>query len=258
MAKPLKFLAFGCLHAPLHDPEAVAWCLERIAKERPDEIAFLGDGLEANAASRWPDAIELNLALEQEFDALNAFLADVRKAAPRARRVYRAGNHDLNLLGKGRIDPRVRSLCDWKSHKNIPEWAHWEVGADYNLSRHRGCSWLGPQICLAHGFGTTDAKVNREAMYFLANAPFGLYLTAHTHRPEDKRQVRMGSLPMSRWTMNVGTLRNMEPDYMERCEKWNWGQAIVVGERMPLKSPRMTREWDAHLEVFRMYDDLAA
>jgi hypothetical protein len=256
--KTRKAVLFGCTHHPLQDPAAIGWVLDLIAAEKPDDIGYLGDGIEGNAASRWDDAVEMDIALEREFDTHNAFLAEIRKAAPKARRYYCAGNHDGNLLKGGRIDKRLRSLCDWSNPKNQPEWreGEWTLKKTHRLSRKDGCLWLGPQVCLAHGWATAAPKIDREAMYFLANAPFGLYATAHTHQPRERQQVRFGSLPMNRWHLNVGCLRDMDPEYMERCEKWNWGQAAAVVEYVPLKSPRMCREWDADLRVFRMYDDL--
>lgn len=248
-------LFFGCPHMPLHDKAATDWCAERIGKIQPDYVCGLGDWVEANASSRWPDAEELNIALESEFDTLNEWLVRIRKAAPKAKRYARAGNHDANILGKGRIDQRVRSLCNWASKKNVPEWEHWTVDPRYLFSREQGCTWLGPQLCWSHGYETTPARVQREAMYFTKNAPYAIYIAAHTHRPHDATEVKFGDLPMSRWHLNVGCLRDMEPDYMARKPKWNWGHAISVVEFKPLKSPRMCREWDARLEVLRFYDD---
>lgn len=254
--KSQKFVAFGCTHFPLHDPAAIDWVLEIIAKERPDVVVHLGDGVEANAASQWDDAREMAIALGDEYAALDAFLADVRKAAPRARRIYRAGNHESNITRAGRLDPRIRSLCDWRSLRNLPELSHWTVGSDYNYCRSRGCSLLGPQVCFAHGFETTPSQTLREAMYFLKNSPFGLYITAHTHRPQPVTPILWGDLPMDRWMANVGTLRDLDSAlYMERRRKWSWGQACLVGEAFPLKSQRMSKEWDAEVRIRRMYDD---
>jgi hypothetical protein len=238
----------------VHDRDAIAWVLDRVEREKPDVVALLGDGIEGNAASQWADAKEMNIPLKREFDSLNGFIKRLRERAPKAKRLYTAGNHCTNLMREARIDQRLRSLCDWADLKNVPEWEHWSLLKTYNYCRGRGSLWLGPQICFSHGYETTAPKINREAMYFTKNSPFSLYIHAHTHRPHEPRMVMLGDLPMDRWYANVGTLRDMNPAYMERKPKWNWGQAMIVGEVMPLKSPRMSREWDARLEVYRMYD----
>lgn len=259
MAKSEKFVAFGCPHFPLQDDEAIGWLIDTIRREKPSVVAHLGDGIEANAASQWDDAKELAIELGDEYEAHNAFLAEVRKAAPNARRIFRAGNHSSNITAAGRLDKRIRKICDWRSPKNQPELAHWSVGAEYVYCRARGCSWLTPQVCLGHGHETTEGGVEVEAMYFTKNAPFSLYLTAHTHRPKPVSEIVWKKLPMDRWMGNVGTLRDMaSANYMDRKRRWEWGQACVVGEAMPLKSPRMSKEWSAETRVFRMYDEAMA
>lgn len=257
MAKAEKFVAFGCPHFPLQDDVAIAWLIDTIVREKPSVIAHLGDGIEANAASQWDDAKELALALADEYEAHDAFLAQIRKAAPRARLIVRAGNHESNITRAGRLDPRIRSLCDWRSPKNQPELKHWSVGGEYKYCRTSGASWITPQVCVSHGYETSKSGLDVEAFYFLKNNPFSLYVSAHTHRPRPVAEIIWkGDLPMDRWTANVGTLRDMDSaTFMDRNRRWGWGQACVVGEAMPLKSPRMSKEWSAETRVFRMYDD---
>ncbi len=256
MSKSIKFIAFGCRHAPLSDPSATQWVIDAIAREKPDAIIDLGDGIEGNAASQWQDAKEIILSLADEFAADAKFMFDVRKAAKAGTRLIRlAGNHEANLLRKGRIDPRTRDLCKWYEGK---EFEHWTTVKDYIYCRRRGSFWLTPQTCFSHGYETSAARIAREAMYFTSNAPLSVYVAAHTHRPHSVQPVMWGDLPMGRWHCNVGCLRDLKPDYMHRKATWNWGHAMAIGEAMPLKSPRMTKEWDMRIEVKGMYDELAA
>lgn len=258
MSKAEKAIIFGCLHAPFQDAAAVDWLLGRIAKEKPDHVCFLGDALEASASSRWADADEAEHSLDDEFSALNGFLVNVRKASPKSQRRFLAGNHDTNLLGKGRIPKAIRNKCDWSSKKNVEEWSEWSLTKDYSFCRQRGSSWLGPQICLSHGYETSAIRMDREATYFTAGAPYALYVTAHTHRAEHPKMVTWGDLPMNRWRANVGCLRDLKPDYMTRKATWNWSHALVYVEFMPLKSPRQHREWEARTEIFKTYDEWAS
>lgn len=251
-----KIVAYGCKHCPLHDAGAIDWLIALITREKPDLVVDLGDGIEANAASKWEDAKELAISLADEYTAHNAILERIRKASPKANHWYIAGNHDDNINRIGRLDPRVRTLCDWSSLKNQPELQHWRVLRDYNYSRHRGCFSFGP-IFFSHGYETTATKQGKEALYFTKNWPFSLYLSAHTHRPTEVRGVCWNDMPLDRWYANVGTMRDMDSAlYMDRKAKWNWGQAAAVIETKALKSPRQSKEWDARVEVFRMYDDV--
>ena len=102
------FLAFSCTHCPHQDEAATAWLLGQIADRKPDVIVHLGDLCEGDAGSRWND--EAMHTLLDEYAVANELLKSIRKAAPKsASLVMLQGNHDANILAKGRIDPRVRT-----------------------------------------------------------------------------------------------------------------------------------------------------
>jgi predicted phosphodiesterase len=257
LSRALRLIAFGCPHFPLNDPCATEALIEEVVRVKPDVLAHLGDGIEANAASQWDDAKELAIELDAEYEAHNAFLERLRKAAPKARRIYRPGNHEANVVRAGRLDKRIRRTCDWRNAKNQSELEHWEVAPEYNYSRQHGATQLG-QIWLSHGFETTATQLARQALYFTRNCPFGLLLTAHTHRPAKVREVCYGDLPLNRYYGDVGCLRDLEPEYMKRNRKWGWGHAWFVGDFMELHSPRMSKEWDGEVKIVRMYDERVA
>lgn len=257
LSKSLRIMAGGCQHFPLNDPSATDAFVARVAKVQPNVVALLGDGIEANAASQWDDAKELAIDLGAEYDAYNLFLEQIRKAAPKARRIKRAGNHEDNVTRAGRLDKRIRSICDWANPKNIPELKHWEVSREYNYCRARGATQCG-QIFLAHGWETTPTQMPRQALYFTQHWHHGVLITAHTHRPRKISEVCHGDLPLQRYWGDVGCMRDMNPCYMERKRKYGWGHAWFEGEFMELKSPRMSKEWDGEVKILRMYDDRAA
>jgi predicted phosphodiesterase len=251
MPDRIKFAAFGCTHCPLQDDEAVAWAVEQVARHKPDVVVHLGDGHEADSASRWPT--EYDWSLEDEFDAHNTLLAKFRKAAPDAQRIMLPGNHDANLSACGRIDKRLRSLADFRKHE--PEMAHWRMPASYVYCRKTGCWRLG-EVVFAHGYECGQSSDRDHAIYF-ANE-FGLYVGAHTHRPTPDGapvQCRMtATRPLRYWYANVGCLRDLKPDYMARKRSELWGQAVVLGSVEVTKSPRRDRTWEAETRIFRMFD----
>jgi len=250
-ARRLRFLAFGCPHVPLADDSAIAWLLKRIREYKPQVILHLGDGHEACSASRWPHEYEWTLT--DEFTAHNKLLENIRKAAPKARRVFCWGNHDANLLAINRIDRQLRNLCDPRAHE--PELRGWQH-IPYIYCRKRGVFRLG-QVTFGHGY---EHGVSADEFHsYLLGVPYGLYVGAHTHRPVEVTQaMRTKAVPLPYWYCNVGCLRDLKPPYVERQRTYAWGHALVVGEAQPTKSPRMTRCWDAHLEVYQMYNDWAA
>lgn len=260
--RSVSWLAFGCVHVPLHDRNATARLCDRISTYRPAVVVCLGDLFEADAASRWPS--ERPWSLEDEYRAANALLRDIRRAAPNATRVFLPGNHDDNILAWARLPQKVRDLCDWRRrlHGADGAWINeelltrWRRPARYLYCRRRGV-WRIGQVTFAHGYET---GINGDETHsILLGVPNGLYVGAHTHRPTPVTQAkRTGTVPLPYWYCNVGCLRDLKPPYVARRRTHAWGHGWVVGEAMPVRSWRASREWSASLEVVSTYDDWAA
>lgn len=249
MPEIVSFLAFSCPHCPLEDKDAIDWLIEEIGTRQPNVIVHLGDGHEADSASRWPS--EYDWPLAEEFKAHNALLQRIREAHPKARRVFLEGNHDANLLAVNRIDKKLRSLCDFRDHE--PELANWEQPASYVYDRYKGVFRLG-QVTFGHGYEAGPAA--DEIQSITLGAPYGLWVGGHTHRPLPVAQAkRTAQIPLPYWYANAGTLRDIwDCDYMTRKRRHLWGQGIVVGETAITKSPRMSRNWNAETIVRVMFD----
>jgi predicted phosphodiesterase len=248
-----KFVAFSCPHCPLQDKEAVDWLLGRIDGLRPDVVVHLGDGHEADSASRWPS--EYTWGIKDEFKAHNAFLRDIRKVTRRGTRlVFLPGNHDDNFQAVGRLPDKLRGALDYRDAVHEPELAeHWEIAAEYDYHRTRGVFRLG-QVAFAHGY---EAGVNADKFHAVMLAdPGGLYVGGHLHRPTMgiQRASLTAAVPLPYWYANPGCLRNLSPQYMRRQRKHNWGQGLVHGECNPLARGRIKPDWKAHVEIFRMSD----
>lgn len=245
-----KFLAFSCTHCPVQDTKALQWLHKQIEDVKPDYLIHLGDLLEADGASRFP--AETDWDLKDEFDSAEGMLKDLREVAgPECTNVILEGNHDLAVRDQNRIDPKLRSLCDWR---DLPEMDNWVIGAEYNFCRKRGVFRLG-QVAFTHGFECGSNAGSQQSVY-LANEN-GLLVWGHSHRPEHVQQTMWTKTrPLRYWHANAGTLADLDREYMRRKRKQMWGQACVVGEVKLTKSPRMQRCWSAETRVFRMFDDL--
>jgi predicted phosphodiesterase len=244
------FIAFSCPHCPLQDEKAVDWLIGRIEAERPDVIVHLGDGHEADSASRWPSEYTFNIV--DEWKAHNALLGKIRKASPKSRRVFLPGNHDANFSAVGRIQLKLAAALDYAEHE--PELKeHWERPCPYVYDRRRGVFRLG-QVSFGHGW---ESGVNSdEFQAILLAMPYGLHVSGHTHRPLPvTRCFRTRGVPLPFWYANAGCIRDLSPQYMSRHRSHGWGQAMVIGEVAITKSPRMSRQWEARTEVFRMKDE---
>lgn len=243
------FLAFSCVHCPLEDRDAVEWMLDQIAVRQPDYVLHLGDGHEADAASRFPSEYDWTLA--DEFHSHNAFLREVREAYEPAQRIFIEGNHDANLQAWNRINKKLRGLCNPYDHE--PELRnHWVKGCDYEYSS-RGVFRLG-QITFGHGY--SSATHADEQMSVELGIPYGLWVGGHTHRPlavtQAKKTARI-NLPY--WYSNAGCLRILKPNFASRMRTSQWGHAIVVGEFKEPETPVFAREWAAETIVYRMSEN---
>jgi len=249
------FLAFSCLHAPLYDPPAVDWLVERIASLRPDVIVNLGDGHEMDFASKWDSESEVT-ALE-EYESHNAVMARIRKASPESRRIFLPGNHEWRLY-KPQVPDQIRSALHWRRHE--PELAeHWEHPVPYLNCRHRGVFRLG-QVVFSHGFGVSATSVKKETCTLARE--WGLYVHGHLHRatqagPPERVQMTT-SWAANWWRANPGCLRDLKPAYMGQLDSSDWSQGLVHGRAQMLKSPRAKRCWTSTTEIFQTYDDWSA
>lgn len=243
-----RFLAFSCLHVPKHDHAAVEWLSAQIADHKPHYLICLGDLLDANAASRWPN--EYHHTLAQEYDTANNILIELRKRARRdVRCVWTLGNHDANILAPNRIKADIRSLVDFRKHMSEVINKHWQI-VPYIFNPHKGVYRLG-QVTFCHGYEYGQCANENQAI--LLGRDWGLFCMGHTHRPSDgivRVRVR-GKLYLNRWYANPGMMCNADlVDYAVRRNTEPWGCGCVVGEAMRMKSPREGRYWDAELRLF--------
>jgi predicted phosphodiesterase len=249
------FLAFSCPHCPLIDTEARDWLLGQIADRKPDWLIHLGDGHEADSASKFRS--EYDWELEDEFASHNELLSALRGAHPPARRVFLPGNHDDNRLAINRIDKRLRGLCDYRKHE--PELAHWLQPAEYVYDKDRGVFRLG-QVTFAHGYETHATSDAYHSI--LLGIPFGLYVGGHTHRPAPVLQVqKTAAVPLPYWYSNAGTIREIQNiPWMNRNRRHGWGQALVHGEAQTWRYQNVSMPtspcWEAETVVFRMFGDI--
>ena len=88
------------IHAPFHDPRAIAVALALIADLKPEVIYLAGDIWDAYAISRWSKDPKRALMLDEERNVTVEILRAFREAAgPDCRIVFIEGNHEVRLAG---------------------------------------------------------------------------------------------------------------------------------------------------------------
>lgn len=260
----VKFVAFSCPHAPLHDKAALTVIAARIAEYAPDVVVCLGDLHEADSASRWPS--ENDWTIEDEFHSANEEVLKPLRLAnpnPRAEQVFLPGNHDDNILALDRIPSKVRGRCDWTTRQYTKKdvWLNeelmtkWTTVSSYRYNRREG-TWRIGSVVFAHGY---EAGVSSdEFQSIILGWPYGLFISGHTHRPTQgppKRVMRTKGVPMDRWYLNAGCTTDMDRTYMHRKRQMMWGHGVVYGWSRPIASPRFSKTWDAYCELIKPYEE---
>ena len=97
----MKVIAIGDLHFPYANKGKVRKAIKRIKKEHPDVVIQLGDLFDQYMFGRFDKSLnfispdkELEKAKKQAVD----FWANVKKVAPKAKRIQLLGNHDVRIL----------------------------------------------------------------------------------------------------------------------------------------------------------------
>ena len=251
-----KFVAFYDVHAPFHNNEHLERVYEIISKEQPDHVIMGGDLFDADGASRWSNEEAHDLL--EEYEIANDILEKCRKAAPRsAKLIWLLGNHEDNVLQKGRIDKRIRRLCEWKRH--MPEAKNWRQ-IPYSRKENAGCYRIGSQVTFIHGHVAPEQDESpsntlvQQAILQNNFEPCSIVICGHTHRPTDLRRIRIGKTKLPNWWLVSGCLCQLDPprDWMSR-KRWDlWGNGIVRGAVRPTNSSRKKPQWEVEPIIFEM------
>lgn len=219
----LKVIAFGCTHMPISDPKTVAWRSAQVEEYQPEVIVHLGDWLDADAASRWPN--EHDWTLKDEYRAVADDMRHLQKLVPKAKRVWLLGNHDDNLRAPNRIPKKLREVCSWEQD---PDMQAAITDGDWKIVpySHRAMYRIG-QVTFQHG-AQTNLNAERDQC-LLYGVQHGLHVSAHLHRPREiTRVVLPGKVPLPYWYANVGCEADWSKmEYVQRASIALWGSGLM-------------------------------
>ncbi len=251
-----KFVALFDQHAPFQNDEYLEKTYEIISKVKPQHVIIGGDLFDADGASKWNNEEAHDLL--EEYEIANKILENCHKAAPRgAKLIWLLGNHEDNVLQKGRIDRRLRRLCEWGRH--MSEAKNWQQ-VPYSREENKGCYRIGRQVTFIHGHVApehAESPSNSLVEQAIINnnaEPFSLVICGHSHRPTELKRMRIAKTPLPHWWMVSGCLCQLNPprDWMAR-KRWDlWGNGIVVGDVIPTHSSRKDKYWEVEPIIFEM------
>jgi predicted phosphodiesterase len=207
-------------HFPFHSPRAIALWLKRSLSEKADCILLDGDIMDCYQLSRFlkrPDAP----TLRQEKDITKRFLQELRKLFPKAKIVFKGGNHDFRL--QAYLMGHAMALYGNEEYEQKAILGLYDLGIDYvEPERIIKCGHLN--ILHGHEYGSgVISPVNPARGAFLRTTD--IVMVAHSHRSSNHTEVDLGGKMISCWSM--GCMCGLQPEYRPVANKWNHGFAII-------------------------------
>lgn len=236
-----SFLAFSCVHAPVHDKAGINWLIAKVRRYKPDVVVNLGDMLDVQSLSKFAKS---NLtSLEHEYREANKILERVVDASPDSDHVWIMGNHEERLWREEQ--KHLSSLLDFRKH--MPVCKHWR-SIDYRYNPEY--TYQIGQVTFAHGFGASQTACKRETHDL--GVENGLYVFGHLHQPWAPHRMAFGQLRTRFWSANPGCFIRRDVDYMRTKNDSLWGQGVIVGQANEKVRHDGHAHWEAKLVLRRM------
>lgn len=243
---------------PTHDEKAIALALEITRMVRPDTVVLVGDNLDLPELSKYRITPAYQQTTQESIDRAAIFCAQVRDAAPHARIVWLAGNHEERL--PNHILDNARAAFGLR-RGNIPD--NWPVLSvpylcrmdDFGVEYHPGYPanhiWLNSKIRIIHGNKVKSS--GSTAHMYLANEKHSV-IFGHIHRIETAYKTRedydgprtiMAASPgcLARIDGAVpSTKQGMDIDGRPLVSHENWQQGLAIVEYETTGRQRFTYE----------------
>lgn len=216
---PAKALILSDIHIPYHDKPALMAALEWAKKASPNLILLNGDIADFFSVSFWEkDPRERDF--KNEVDTTKEFLQALRKQWPRARIIFKEGNHEERWTRY--------MFCKAPEVLGLPEF---ETSAVLGLDT-LGIESVGEKRPIKLGdLNVIHGHEYRFAIQNPVNPARGLFLRAkayalcgHFHQSSYHPEKTVEEKVIACWS--AGCLCDMHPDFMP-LNKWNHGFAFV-------------------------------
>ena len=216
---PGLWLVLSDLHLPYHDRRTVEMAVAEARKRAVKGVILNGDVLDSHEISRHDKDPSAPRYVE-EVECGKRFLAWVRKQLPKARLIFKEGNHEERLIPY--IWGRAPALFGLEG-MTLPELLH---TADY------GIEWVGDKRVIhlgklnvihghEYGRGTTGPVNPARGIYLKARS---VVLCGHWHRTSEHHEKNIRSRPEAAWS--AGCACGLNPQYAP-LNNWNHGYAFV-------------------------------
>lgn len=208
-----NWLLLSDIHIPYHNEEALEVALQYGEDNNADHILLNGDTCDFyNVSSYNKDPEERNLS--NELQKTRQFLAHVRERFPKAKIVFKIGNHEDRwekyLINKA---PELLGISQFKMNE-ILNFDKWDVDLVTSMQKIKA----GKHLTILHGHETRNSGVY-PARTLLTRTKV-CSIAGHNHRTSTYGEKTADNKYLYSWTL--GCLCDMTPDYMP-INQWNHG-----------------------------------
>jgi len=212
-----KTLLMSDIHVPYHDDKALRAALEHGDRLEPDNVVLNGDILDFFSVSRWEkNPEERNMAKELQLS--RQFLSHLRSRYPKARIIYKMGNHEERwekyMWTKA---PEICGCTDFQLYKLLDF-------AKYGIEEVAGKQKMkaGKHLTIIHGHELFGANAPINFARTLQTNLGVCTIAGHRHNTSEHSQKTADDKYVTCWSL--GCLCDMAPEYAI-INKWTHGFA---------------------------------
>jgi predicted phosphodiesterase len=230
---------------PLHDERAISIALAITAKAQPDLVVLVGDNADFAELGKSRLTPAFQQTTQATVDRLGLLAAQLRHAAPRARIVYLAGNHEERLpnmlLDNARAAFGLRKANTPESWPvlSVPYLCHFDDhGIEYLAGYPASSVWVNDRLRIIHGDkvrsggSTAHAYLGSEKVSVIYGHIHRREYGARTREDRDGAKEIMAASPgcLARIDGVVPSTKggtDLDGRPIPRTEDWQQGLAIV-------------------------------
>jgi len=217
--QPGSWLVMGDIHIPWHDQSAVAALLDEARKRKVVGILLNGDIVDCHDASDHEKDPRVKV-FKEEIETVREFQKSLRKMFPKAKIVWKIGNHEERYARyMQRKAPELLDIDDF-------QWESMCRTKDHGVTVVKDCQPIGlGKLLIIHGHEYRFAISNP------VSAARGMFLRGgvssvcnHFHRTSQFSKTDLRGHTVSTWS--IGCLCDMRPKWLP-INDWNLGAAFV-------------------------------
>jgi predicted phosphodiesterase len=215
--KESKGLLLYDLHMPFHSRESIKGAVDFGVDYGVDWVIIVGDGIDFYSISRY-EKLKKYRNLQQEINICRDFEAYLRYKFPKARILWKKGNHEYRL-DRYLMQPKAQDLEDLECLQ-FNKLLHL---ADFDIEMVETFTLIkAGELTILHGHeipGGGENVARNKLKRAMSNIVFG-----HSHLIQEDIQKTINDKFIGSWS--IGCLCHMSPDY-NPYNKWLNGFGIV-------------------------------